>query len=607
MFMCTFRPGGESFQKIDLFAPIAQLRRRSEGEPVVLLSGPFAAVAESARALRPLTAEWRSLAAAGDVRLDNRAEIVALCGAPVPPTASDLEVVLRAIDARGEKCVPALLGDFAFVVWDARAHKLMAVRDAFGVKPLYWRAHRGMVSFATTQDLLAVGAEYDLDHIAEILSGMRGPTERTIWRDVRAVPGAGLLVQRGTVQSGRRYWTPEVFEPDETMDEADASERFLALFRDGVRARLGSPSMTWSQLSGGLDSSSVVCMSHALLGGGQSLAGTVTVVDSLGNGDERKYSDAVLRRVDCRNEQVRDYWAWQEDGVAPPMTDGPRPLFPFFARDRRMCDVIRKSGGRVLLSGFGADHYLFGNLHYVTDMARAGRVGAALRELAAWSVAGRGSFWSMAREHLGPLMPGLGGARLQPLDDVPSYMDPAFAARHGVRERLAATPERGIGQWFATRTSRDLLTVPSWIDRWPFGDDVEVRYPFLHRPLVEASLRLPVRMRVRPEGRKWVLREAMRGLLPEEVRTRSTKSTIDARILWSLQRERSRVDELLRDPILAQLGAVRPEALRDAVDAARRGLKTNLAFLMSALSLETWLAVRAGRWTAAAQAAQSAA
>jgi asparagine synthase (glutamine-hydrolysing) len=213
----------------------------------------------------------------------------------------------------------------------------------------------------------------------------------------------------------------------------------------------------------------------------------------------------------------------------------------------------------------------------------------------------------MAREHLGPLLPGLGHAPLHRLDSVPSYIEPAFAERYGVRDRLDPTPAGGSEQWFAQRTSRDMQTVPSWIDRWPFGDDVEVRYPFLHRPLVEASLRMPVRMRIRPQGRKWVLREAMRGLLPEEVRTRSTKGTIDARILWSLQRERGRVDELLRDPILAQIGVIKPEALRSAVDAARRGLETNLAFLMSALSLETWLAVRAGRWTSAAQSAQSAA
>src|SRR5690606_184951 len=225
MYLCTFRPGGEPFQKTDLFGPLAQLWRRGEGEPAVVLAGPFAAVAEQGRGQRPLTAEWRGMAAAGDVRLDNRAEIAALCDVPVPHSASDLEVVLRAIDARGEKVIPALLGDFAFVVWDARAQKLIAVRDAFGVKPLYWRVQRGTVSFAATQDLLATGADYDLDHIADILSGMRGPTDRTIWRDVRAVPGGGLLVQRGTVQAGRRYWTPEAFEPEESIDEQTASEQ----------------------------------------------------------------------------------------------------------------------------------------------------------------------------------------------------------------------------------------------------------------------------------------------------------------------------------------------------------------------------------------------
>jgi asparagine synthase (glutamine-hydrolysing) len=272
-----------------------------------------------------------------------------------------------------------------------------------------------------------------------------------------------------------------------------------------------------------------------------------------------------------------------------------------------MCDVVRKSGGRVLLSGFGSDHYLFGNLHYVTDLARRGRVGTAVRELAAWSVASRQSFWTMARDHLGPLVPGLGRRRLHPLDDVPAWVEPAFADRHAVRDRLDDHIDAPAGRLFPGRTARDLRSLPSWIERWPYGEDVEVRYPFLHRPLVEASLRLPVRMRLRPQGRKWVLREAMRGLLPEDVRTRVGKGTIDARILWSMQRERHRLDELLRDPILGQLGCIDPARLRSAVDSARRGVQTNLAFLMCALSLETWLAVRSGRWTAVAHAAQSAA
>jgi asparagine synthase (glutamine-hydrolysing) len=608
MFFCAFRPDGSTLHRSDLFGPTAQLRRRTEAEPTTILDGPFAMVcSDPARAFRPLVAQWRHVSAAGDVRLDNRAEIARLCAKPVSPQASDLEVVLRAIDARGEKVIPALLGDFGFVLWDARARKLLAVRDAFGVKPLYYRRERGQLLIASRMDLLASSQAFDLDHIADLLTGLAVPQDRTIWSNVRPVPAGGFLVQRGTVAEGRRFWSADGFTPAGAATEREYAEQFLTLFREGVRTRLAAPDVTWSQLSGGLDSSSVVSMAHALHGD-NALAGTVTVVDSLGNGDERRYSDVVVRRFGLRNEQLRDYWAWQDDGHAPPETEGPRPLYAFYARDRRMLDVVRKAGGRVLLSGFGSDHYLMGNLGYIADLASRGRVAAAVREVAAWSIGARQSFWTMLREQLvRPLSP-FRAHRHANTADLPAWLTPGFISNHQLTTRLAdAHLNTRMGSRFGRRTTQDLRAIAMWVDRWPFGDDVEVRYPFLYRPLVEAALRMPVPMRIRPEGTKWVLREAMRGLLPEEIRRRSGKGAIDTRIVWSLQRERHRIDELLRDPILAQLGCIEPGQLRRTVESARRGTERNLVYLMSALSLETWLAVRAGRWTDTTAAAATAA
>jgi asparagine synthase (glutamine-hydrolysing) len=148
---------------------------------------------------------------------------------------------------------------------------------------------------------------------------------------------------------------------------------------------------------------------------------------------------------------------------------------------------------------------------------------------------------------------------------------------------------------FALYTAREMASLPSWIQRDGFEDGMEVRYPFLSRPLVEFALQLPVQLRVQPFARKRVLREAMRGLLPEPVRTRQTKGGIDARILWSLHRENGFLRALLQEPILGDLGVLDPVELRKAVDEARRGVKHNVVMLMSALSLETWLAVRNGR------------
>jgi asparagine synthase (glutamine-hydrolysing) len=318
------------------------------------------------------------------------------------------------------------------------------------------------------------------------------------------------------------------------------------------------------------------------------VANTITIVDSLGDGDERAYSDAVVQKYQLRNEQVRDYWAWQDDGEAAPVTDQPSPLYPFYARDRRAWNIVRNAGGRVLLSGFGADHYLSGSLDYITDLAASGRIRDALGEVTTWSVATRQSFWTVGRRYL--LDPFLSQSRqAQP----PLWLTSSL-------HRAGAVADRGHGACrFARMITSRVNSMPAWIERWPYGADIEMRYPFLYRPLVEASLRLPARQRVRPNASKWILREAARDALPEQVRTRSTKGGIDARILWSLNREKPRLDALLRDPILAQLGCIDPVALRRAVDDARRGVAGNNVHLFSALSLETWLSVRSGAWESA--------
>lgn len=601
MYLCAFRPGG-SVERGDLLLRLTRQRSEREADYTVVMAGPFAAaIPADPRRHRTQVARWRHLVAVGDVRLDNRTDLARI--ADLPDAGSDLELVLRAVDTCGERIVNELLGDFAFVFWDPRAQKLLAARDAFGVKALYYRRTPELLLFADRVDALATAGSYDLDYIGSFLTGLIDAGERTVWSDVRCAPAGGMLVQRGTVLAARRYWSAESFTPDTAAnrDERYNIDVFLALMREGVRSRIGPTGATWAQLSGGLDSSTVVAIAQSVAGPGQGLAGTITLVDGLGNGDERRYSESVIRRYDLRNEQIRDYWAWQDDGLAPPVTENPRPLYPFYARDRRTVELVTKAGGRVLLSGLGSDHYLTGNFNYITDLAFRGKVTAAVREISRWSVNSRESFWHLAHRLL--VNPALAVMRNGPRSSVPglpAWIDARFASERSLAAKTFEAVEVSgrPGNMFADSLARAVATIPSCVDRWPFGDDLEVRYPFLYRPLVEASLRLPPALRIRPEGTKWILREAMRGLLPEEVRTRPTKGTIDARIMWSLQRESSRLDVLLKDPILAQLGCVRPAELRREVDAARRGVSTNLIMLMSALSLETWLCVRAGRWTA---------
>jgi asparagine synthase (glutamine-hydrolysing) len=587
MYVCALRPRGEAISKTDVFGYITRLKRDDGVSMHSLVEGPFAAVAvDRPGQHRSHLARFGDLIGAGDVRLDNRAEIAGLSGLSTDVN-TDLTLVLAAIDRRGEGCIRQLLGDFAFVCWDARAQKLLAVRDAFGVKPLFRRAAPGLQLFSSDIEPLRTDEAYDFEYIAEYLTGQSAALDATIWRGITPVGAGSLVRQRGTVQSSERYWSAEEFVPADEGDEVENCLRFRALLEESVRARIDSVNNTWAHLSGGLDSSSVVALSNVLGGHDGRVANTITIVDSLGDGDERAYSDAVVQKYQLRNEQVRDYWAWQDDGEAAPITDQPSPLYPFYARDRRAWNVVRNAGGRVLLSGYGADHYLTGSLDYITDLAASGRIRHALGEVTTWSVATRRSFWTVGRRYL--IDPFL--SRTPQVPARPSWMSPSLRSVAGDESR------NGDGHRFARKIAASMKSMPAWIERWPYGPEVEMRYPFLYRPLVESSLRLPATQRVRPNARKWILREATRDVLPEKVRTRSTKGGTDARLLWSLHRERPRLDAMLRDPILAQLGCVDAAALRKEVDDARRGVAINNVHLFSALALETWLSVRNNVWT----------
>jgi asparagine synthase (glutamine-hydrolysing) len=592
MYVCALRPRGQPLSQADVFGYMARLTRPEDASLETIVDGPFAAIAVSrtGHGQQPL-ARWRHLTAVGDVRLDNRDEVAAMAGMRPSDAECDLQLVLAALDEQGEGCIRRILGDFALVAWDARAQKLLAVRDAFGVKPLYQRAADNLLLFSSEVAPLRQDESYDLDYLHNQLLGHMTPTQTTVWRGVTSVRPGSLVRQRGTVATRERYWRADEFVPAPDGDEASNCFRFRELLEQAVRTRVENAGDVWAHLSGGLDSSTVVAVARMMEGTGARLAGTVTLVDTLGSGDERVYSDAVVEQYRLRNEQVCDYWAWQDDGAAPPLTDHPTAMYPFFARERRTADIIRAGGSGVVLSGNGADHYLYGNLDYITDMGRALQMRAALRELTNWSVATRQSFWGMSRRYLvEPFLPAV--LRRPQHDSPPAWLGPAVRglAAHPAASRM------GQQSRFVSSITNSLEALTTWIDRVPAGDGVDVRYPYLYRPLVEWSLRLPIRQRIRPNQHKWILREATRGVLPESVRTRTTKGGIDARILWSMHREKERIDTLLKDPILAQLGCVDAVRLRAEVEKARRGIPVHNVQLFCALSLETWLAVRHGRW-----------
>jgi len=597
-FMCVVDLSGDTVGIDALVAALPAVGRAGE-QTEVMLHGAWGAAWVPAESFgRPAIAHRDGILALGSARITNRA---ALRPGGSRTGGGDLELIIERYLEHDTAGFRDLVGDFAVVLWDTRAHRLVAVRDALGVKTLFYQRTGNRLVVGSHLECFE-SARYDRSFLGDMLLGLRRGTERTVFADVtRLLPGTSLTADALGVRT-RRYWDPAEFvAADAVPSEREAIAEFRRLFREAVLAQLDDGVSTWAQLSGGLDSSSVVAMAQGLAREGlvAPLAGTQTVVDSLAEGDETRYSDAVVRQYGLRNERIADYAAWQDDGQPPPDFSDPRLFLPFYARDRALRDVVRNAGGKVLLSGYGADNYLAGTYDYLADWVARGRIKDALGDLVNLAVASRRSFWGLGIDHilvpLGPMW--LKRRRAIRGRELPSWFAPDLVREQRLDERiLTGNADGAPGEIYARLQAEEIGSIDMALERGVFEEGVEVRYPFLHRPLVEFCLRLPLKLRFRPGRAKWILREAMGDALPDVVRNRPGKGAIDGRLIWSLQQHHGTLERLVEGSHLAELGYVCREKLKQALDQARRGATEFVTTLFFTLSLEMWFAVRSGRW-----------
>jgi asparagine synthetase B (glutamine-hydrolysing) len=167
----------------------------------------------------------------------------------------------------------------------------------------------------------------------------------------------------------------------------------------------------------------------------------------------------------------------------------------------------------------------------------------------------------------------------------------------GQRLPVAHSFDAPRGRKFAGAVASTLAHFGTSTDVSLYDEFFDLRHPFLYRPLVEFCLQLAPELRSRPFEQKWVFREALRGVLPEAIRRRTGKGGMDSRLAWALIHERRRIDELVNNSVLGQIGCVDDHKLSTAIEEVRNGRTSLVGWLFDTLSLETWLRVRSGRWT----------
>jgi asparagine synthase (glutamine-hydrolysing) len=572
--------------------------------PVGMVFAAFHTDRESRRAPQPAaTPEGGVLAWNG--RLDNRRDLERQLAADLPADPRETDVVVAAYRRWGRAGFSRLIGDFSLALWDAAERHLVLACDAFAVRPLYYVETRDFLYWSSrARPLLAaagLSAVVDEEFVASFLTCSR-PSRHSPFRDVRMLPpGCSLAVGRDRREL-ERYWSPDPARTVRYRSDAEYEAHFRTLFREAVACRMRSDAPVYADLSGGLDSSSIVCVGDDALAAGEAetreLRTVSWVYDEATSSDERPFIRLVEDWRDRRGLHIRD----EEHPTLRRIPAWYRPDYPhgqlaFLARNDFLAARMGEAGARVLLRGTGGDHVLNGGLGRMplepADLLRCGRFAAAVHASFAWSRALRRPWHSVLWQGgVHPLLPPALRARRQSFYPLESWFEPAFVKRTRLAERVLGV-EDDLG--FELPSARQRYTLIREVCRdvgWEFfttSGCVEMRFPFLDRRLVEFLLAVDVGQLMRPGEMKSLLRRALVGTLPEGIRLRRSKAGPDESLYRACLREWSWLAEYVADARVCALGFVDRRALRETFHRLRHGAKLTTPQLLRTLCLEFWL------------------
>ena len=527
----------------------------------------------------------------------------------------DTEVIIHAYEKWGpEGCVGRLRGMFAFALWDTRSQTLMLARDRMGIKPLYTAEWNGRLYFAseirpllTCSDMVR---EVNLSVLGGFLAAGFVPSPHTMLKGVQKLPPAHfMLIQRGR-SSLHRYWELS-YDTVHGRSEAELIEQFRETLQECVRMRLMSEVPLGALLSGGIDSTTVVAMMQGML---SHPVKTVSVGFDVAALDEGALAVSSARLIGTEHHPITFTGDSMEEYPAALLAREEPLADATFVAVYKLFQACRQEGLTVVLTGEGADE-LLGGYHWHRNDARLHaflRLPRAVRMLMASTpldrVRGdagmrtqrilRRSSATVAERYLDwmgsdPL--GLGGGLLS------TSVRAALATRETfdlleswaahVADVQAVAPSQQM-LWLQSRT-RMVDRINHNVDRMSMAHSIEARPIFLDHKLWEFCATVPPGVMFRGaklrRTEKHLLREASKGIIPEDVRRRTKKGLWVPVAKW-LYRERlpEWAETALSNTELKRAGLFDPDAVAQLRREHQRGAPGRATLLMSVLSVQIW-------------------
>ncbi|MEL7356055.1 MAG: lasso peptide isopeptide bond-forming cyclase [Cyanobacteria bacterium J06560_6] len=505
-----------------------------------------------------------------DARIDNRDELISALNLenPSAEAISDSELIVAAYEKWDEKCLDRLIGDFAFAIWDSRKQRMFCARDHFGVKPFYYFASESILVFATEAKALfcieGVPRQLNRLRMGDYLLGMFHDTAMTSYQNIFRLPPAYRMIASASGVEIDSYWR---LDPNRALPPASDQEyaaQLREIFTEAVRCRLRSAYPVGATLSGGLDSSSIACMARNLLKQEKQapLHTFSSVFDSIPECDERSYTKPIFEQGGFAPHFVQGdhqtalenldkmFWHQDEAFYAPNWFMN----WPLYAE-------VQQQSVRVMLDGFDGDNAVSEGYNLLSELAasrrwtefivqswKLSRVSDLPFWKGLWSYFYYYNFKQLVRQYW--LLRGFQKVKTiffpsrkkdkqvqgHELLNLQFSREMNMIARHhdwrktqghnGLSER-----QRQYRNLVEQGTESFALEV---MDKMTAAFNIEPRYPFWDKRLIEFCLALPAEQKLYNGWTRVVMRRAMSGILPNEVQWRQGKTDFSPNLTRSL-------------------------------------------------------------------------
>ncbi|HKZ77208.1 MAG TPA: asparagine synthase-related protein [Pyrinomonadaceae bacterium] len=576
----------------------SEVRRDS----VIMLFHTFNTNRESRREVQPFLSDTGHIIS-WDGRLDNRRELISDLN--VPPESTDVAIVSAAYQKFGQGFLGRLVGDFALAIWDSAAKALILARDPVGTRSLFYWINLDRIVWSSLLlplvDLAQETAEIDNEYIAAYLTRDYQP-EVTPYKGIYAVaPAHAVIVDRFRL-SLSEFWQPDFSNQIRYKSDKEYEEHFYQLFEESVRCRLRVDGPVCAQLSGGLDSSSIVCMADRLIKCGEVPGVTLETVSYIYDGsefsDERKFIRCVEKQCGMSGSHISEL-------RCPPLTDlcnKPSTACPdfldcFSTRHRALCDAMETMGARVLLTGHGGDEMLYSGAApppVLSNLLAGGHLLQLHQQLQTWSSDLKRSYLNLLWQEV---FMRLFSTEFQanhtrrPDHKMPPWFDSDFVTRMNLRSRNIRPRQADALRVPSDREQlMNFLAAVSTVSTGAYRERglIETSHPYLHLPLVEFLQAIPFDQKVRPGETRSLMRRAFRELLPERIVNRRGKRGPEEAFFRAVNREWPSLQSAFSNPIVCKRGYMDRERLQKALERARHGCERYSFALIKTIALEFW-------------------